>query len=181
MAASAAGDRAALAALSDRYSADVYGLCLRVLPNDADAQAALSDTFYQVWRRASRFDPKRGRVRTYLMTVARSRAIDRLRAARTRNTKERDSQELRASRVDAAGPDASAVTAEERQRVQAALDTLAPRQREALSLAYYEGMSHSQVAQHLDIPLGTVKSHIRLGLRKLKSALSEVSPERDAS
>jgi RNA polymerase sigma-70 factor, ECF subfamily len=169
------GDRLAFRALYDRLAPEVLALCERILHHRADAEDAVADVFSEVWQRRDRYDAARGGARPYLMTLARSRAIDRLRsqAARPEARGESpsripDDQELTAY---IPSPEAYAAHAELRSRVAAAFAQLDARQREAMELAYYEGLSHQQIAERLDTPLGTVKTHIRKGLGKLRFAL----------
>ncbi len=168
MAAIAAGDRAALESLYDRYSPMVYALCRRILRDPAAADDLLSDIFLELWRRGDRFDPLRGSVPTYLATLTRSRGIDRLRAqARTA------AAPLNEETADGSVIDPSAeLTADERGlEVRKALAGLSIEQRQAVELAYYEGLSHSQIADRLSKPLGTIKTHIRQGLIHLRDSL----------
>jgi RNA polymerase sigma-70 factor, ECF subfamily len=166
------GDREAFHALYQRFGAEVLALCQRILRSRDDAEDAVADVFWEVWRRRERYDAARGGPRTYLMTLGRSRAIDRLRSTAAR-------PEMKHNRSDAAellaaggpAPDETAESIELRGRVAEALSELNPRQREAMELAYYEGLSHQQIADRLAAPLGTVKTHIRQGLTKLRSVL----------
>jgi RNA polymerase sigma-70 factor, ECF subfamily len=169
------GDRLAFCALYDRLAPEVLALCERILHHRADAEDAVADVFWEVWQRRERYDAARGGARPYLMTLARSRAIDRLRSQAARPESRGDStaripedQELTAY---IASPEQSAAEAELRTHVAAAIAELDPRQREAMELAYYEGLSHQQIADRLAAPLGTVKTHIRKGLGKLRFAL----------
>lgn len=167
------GDRDAFHALYSRFAPELLALCVRILHSRDDAEDAVADIFWEVWQRRERYDASRGAPRTYLMTLGRSRAIDRLRSHAARpdmNEKRRsDVADMLASAGPA--PDDSAASAELRGRVASALGELNQRQREAMELAYYEGMSHQQIADRLAAPLGTVKTHIRQGLAKLRSAL----------
>src|SRR4029079_3157156 len=155
---------------------DVLALCERSLHQRADAEDAVADVFWEVWQRRERYDPSRGAERAYLMTLARSRAIDRLRSQGSppelRTAGGRRLQESEELPAPVPAPDQSAVDAEMRRQVAAAIAELEDRQREAMELAYYEGLSHQQIAQRLDAPLGTVKTHIRKGLATLRFALT---------
>jgi RNA polymerase sigma-70 factor (ECF subfamily) len=167
------GDRDAFHALYQRFSPDVYTLCERILHSRHEAEDATADVFCEVWFRRERYDAARGGARTYLMTLGRSRAIDRLRSHAARpdmtNKTQLDGASLPAAPAPA--PDDAAASAELKSRVTAALAALNSRQRAAMELAYFEGMSHREIADKLVTPLGTVKTHIRQGLAKLRTAL----------
>ncbi len=170
----ASGDQAAAARLYDRHARPLYSLILRIVGNETEAEDVLQEVFAQAFRQASRYDARRGAVAAWLLTIARSRAIDRLRARRTRV--ETGSGEMRTlDEMPDAQPDpASTMLDEEQSRlVRRALSELPMLQRMAIELAYYEGLSHSEIAERLEQPLGTVKTRIRLGLLKLRDVLTE--------
>jgi RNA polymerase sigma-70 factor (ECF subfamily) len=174
----AAGDAAALRALYDRHSALVLAVCLRILRDRNAAEELLVDIFHELWERSDRYDPKRASPLTYLMTVTRSRAIDRQRARPKLTPVALESSE---SQVPPAqeSPVSEALSGEWRTIVRRALARLEPGQRQAIECAYYDGLSHSQIAQKLDKPLGTVKTYIRQGLIRLRELLRpETSVER---
>ncbi|BBO36424.1 RNA polymerase sigma-70 factor [Lacipirellula parvula] len=177
------GDRTAFRALYDRFGADLLALCERILRHRADAEDAVAEVFWEVWKRRDRYDSMRGAARPYLMTLARSRAIDRLRSHAARPEVRADSgwrlNEQDTLAGGAPAPDESASQGETRVRIVAAIAELDARQREAMELAYYEGLSHQQIAQRLGAPLGTVKTHIRRGLKKLRYALQGLQAEDD--
>jgi RNA polymerase sigma-70 factor (ECF subfamily) len=168
-----AGDRAALRALYDELSPMALALALRVLRSRGDAEEVVQDTFVEIWRRASAFDPARGTGRSWALSIARYRAIDRLRG--------RGVIERLADRVVAGGelsePPRNAVESvahrQLRDRVHAALTELSADERRALELAYYEGLSHSEIAGRLATPLGTIKTRVRAAMAKLSSVLDE--------
>lgn len=165
------GDERALAELYDRHARPVYALALRILQDAGDAEDVVQEVFAQAWRQASRYDGRRGAVAAWLLTTARSRAIDRLRARRARP----DLVGAPLQTVEVADPSRAAdlllVSAEQVTRVQNALAELPLLQRVALELAYYEGLTHAEIAAHLEQPLGTVKTRIRLGMIKLRESL----------
>ncbi|HMO86747.1 MAG TPA: sigma-70 family RNA polymerase sigma factor [Lacipirellulaceae bacterium] len=173
MAAVRRGDRAAFDALFRRYWGEVFALCQRILQSRTDAEDAGADVFCEVWRRRERYDPSRAAPRTYLMTLSRSRAIDRLRsrAARPDMTPRRPPASSEAVPASEPAPDESAAARELRSRVVAALADLTPQQRQAMELAYFEGLSHRQIADRLDAPLGTIKTYIRQGVGRLRVAM----------
>ena len=172
----ALGDEAALGELYDRYAGRLYGLCLKILRRPADAQAVLSDVFYEIWRRADRFNPERGRVRTYFTTLARSRSIDRLRADSTRATHEAEygseAGRLATGPSPEKNPHSIAVENETMRFIQDVLCGFSEDQRACLEAAYFEGLTQQQISDQLQLPLGTVKTHIRTGLEKLRSTVA---------
>lgn len=170
----AEGDGAALAILYDAHSRAIYSLALRVLGEQADAEEVVQDVFAQVWRQAARYDPGRGSVGAWMMTIARSRAIDRLRARRARPDRvavvnDADTRERPAASADPSDALAMEIDAG---RVRAALGELPLLQRIAIELAYFEGLTQSEIAERLEQPLGTIKTRVRLGLLKLRDVLS---------
>lgn len=167
----ARGDESALATLYDRYAAILLGLLLRILHSRAEAEDVLQEVYLQVWRRASDFDEARGRAFTWLVTLARSRGIDRLRALGSRD---------RAANASAAEPSeqvgdasADALRSEQGEIVRDALAQLSEDQRTTLLLAYHEGLTQTEIAERLKQPLGTVKTRTRAGLQKLRELLSD--------
>lgn len=166
------GDQSALGALYDESSHHVYGVVLSVLRDTADAEEVTLDVYSQVWRSAAVYSSQRGSVVSWLLTLARSRAIDRLRSRASRHKIEATAEDSpRSFRDSAATPEQSASCLETRERIQQALDRLPSDQREAVELAYFSGMSHSELAGHLSQPLGTVKTRIRMGMIKLREEL----------
>jgi RNA polymerase sigma-70 factor (ECF subfamily) len=166
----AAGDHGALAALYDATNRLIYGMALRILSNPADAEEVTLDIFTQVWRNASNYDEARGSVVAWLMTMARSRAIDRLRSRANRGRREEALMDL-----SNAAPLQAPMTLGVEREVQAALLTLTPEQREAIELAYWYGYSHSELSARLGQPLGTIKTRIRMGMMKLRSQLGALA------
>lgn len=170
IAAVARGDQAALSRLYDDTSGLVYGLVLRILRDDGAAEEVTLDVYQQVWRRAATYDAERGRPSTWLLTIARSRAIDRLRA--TARERGRETLEVHPDLVDPAADPGAATEGEERRRqVLDALATLPPEQRQAIDLAFFSGLTHVEVAERLGEPLGTIKTRIRTGMIRLRDAL----------
>jgi RNA polymerase sigma-70 factor (ECF subfamily) len=167
----AAGDSAALSLFYDRYAQMVLNLALRVVGSVADAEEVLQEVFWQAWRSAGRYDPSRGSPEAWLATLARTRAIDALRSLRSVRRVSGDSEGWRVEGASAVAPTTSDAL-EHRQLVESALAALSTPQREAVELAYYEGLSQSEIAARTGTPLGTVKTRIRSGLARLREALA---------
>jgi RNA polymerase sigma-70 factor, ECF subfamily len=167
----AAGDRGAFATFYDRYAPLVYPLIVRIVRDRSDAADVLQDVFWEAWRGAPAYDPARGTPEAWMITRARTRAIDRVRTLRRRG-------ETFVAAVDdgvaaapaEAGGDA-AERAEDRGVIHTALQALSAPQREAIELAYYAGLTHTEIAERLKQPLGTVKTRIRLGLERLREVV----------
>ncbi len=170
-------DPAALAALYDRRAPIVLAVCLGILGNRSDAEDVLEEVFFEIWQRAERYDPERGSPIGYLVTVGRSRAIDRARRLRRRLDRlstmreEASPSEPASSAGEEASPFRDAVAAERGHRVREALDSLDPAERRVVELSFFEGWTHREIAQQLSEPLGTVKTRIRRGLLQLRSLL----------
>lgn len=166
------GDAGGLAELYDRHGRAMFSLAFRILRDQRDAEEVVQDVFAQAWRQAARYDTSRGVVVAWLLMMVRSRAIDRLRARRGRPTLQEDHPAALRQLSDEATPvDVALLSAEQIGRVRAALEALPAAQRTAIELAFYEGLTHSEVAEQLEQPLGTVKTRIRMGLLRLRAAL----------
>ncbi len=168
------GDSTALDALYERYSSPVYSLVWKVLQNAEEAEDVALDVFWQVWRQADRYDASRGAPPAWIFTVARSRAIDRLRARHRREdrTISFDDPAVNLDPLDEqAAPDLVASFRQTRDAVRAAVTTLSAVQREAVELAFFKGLTHVEIAEKLGQPLGTIKTRIRQGLIKLRKTL----------
>jgi RNA polymerase sigma-70 factor (ECF subfamily) len=181
----AAGDEKAISALYDRYGDVLYAVAYRIVGQRADADEVVIEAFAQAWREAQRFEAGRGSVAGWLTTIARSRALDLVRA---RSRRERITASAAADRPESApamgdwqgDPDSSLEQTERRHQVQLALEILSPPQRKAIELAYFEGLSQSEIAERLQEPLGTIKTRVRLGMQKLRECLRPFYFERGA-
>ena len=170
----ARGNVSAFEELYDRYASTVYGLLLRILANADDAQEVLQETFVKAWSSAKMFDAVRGSEAAWLISIARSRGIDRLRSRRLRNEREDEAGRevsVRSSFIDQTTGADRAIQSEECRAVRAALAELPEAQRVALELAYFEGLSQSEIAAKLGEPLGTIKTRMQLGMKKLREKL----------
>lgn len=166
----AQGDAQAMAGLYDESSRLVYSVCLRILGNTADAEDVTLDVYTQIWKSAGTFNGERGSVVAWIMTITRTRAIDRQRMSATRRRREEPLENFVEPAVHAAF---SSRTLGLERAVRRALATLSEEQRELIELAYFSGFSHSEMAERLGLPLGTIKTRIRLGMMKLRTMLSE--------
>lgn len=162
----------ALEHLYDRYGDVMYGLAFRILGDRPEAEDLIHDLFLKLWHRCT-YDPGRGSFQSFLLLQVRSRALDRVRSRRARqNTAERSGY------LDLAdggrSPLESVVSHEISHRVQEALAILPDNQRQALELSYFKGLTQQEIAQHLNVPLGTVKSYFRLSFAKLRQSLQDL-------
>ena len=170
----AKGDAQAFDALYDRHVGVVFPLLLRIVGTAAEAEEVLQETWLQAWRGAGTYDAARGTVLAWLLNMARSRALDRYRAISSRRRAE--------TRAEAeppalpAEPGHVSIRAERSRRVREALERLKPRQREVLEIAYFEGLSQSEIAARLAVPVGTVKTWMRQGTLTLREL---IGAERD--
>jgi RNA polymerase sigma-70 factor, ECF subfamily len=167
----ARGDHDALAELYDRHARLVYSLALRIVRDQGDAEDVVQEVFSQAWRQAERYRSSRGNVIAWLLNLTRSRAIDRLRGRRSRPEAAGDALALEIP--DLAQPvDETLARSGQATQIRAAVETLSLLQRMAIELAFYEGLTHVEIAERLELPLGTVKTRIRQGLLKLKDQLA---------
>lgn len=170
----AEGDQSALTTLYDATSRLVFGLVLRIINDRSTAEEVLLDVYTQVWRQATSYDSKRGAPLAWMMTIARSRAIDRLRAGKQEQLHKEPLDSVGELRSKGQSPEDATEISERQKIVREALDTLSTEQREVLELAYFSGLSHSEIALQLGQPLGTVKTRTRLGMMKLRELLKPV-------
>lgn len=174
LSASAAGDQTAFTRFYDQTHRQVYGLLFRILKTAALAEEVLLDVYLQVWRQAGAYEAARGSVLAWLLTIARSRALDRWRASAAQR-QESDDLEVVSVTVAATGvsPEESSLLSERSRLVRQALAQLSPEQRLLIETAYFEGLSHQELAEQFALPLGTVKTRIRSGMLVLRKHLNE--------
>jgi RNA polymerase sigma-70 factor (ECF subfamily) len=165
------GDASAFARLYDHIASDVFGVARRVLRDPAQAEEVAQEALVELWRVAPRFDPGLGTATSFALTIAHRRAIDRVR--REESARDRENRMARDVRPPPDPVPEATVAHLERQRVREALAALTDLQRRAVELAYYGGLTHTEIAATLDVPLGTVKTRIRDGLIRLRDALGE--------
>jgi len=168
-------ERAAFEALYDRYANILYASAMKFVKEDADAQDVVQDVFIQIWDKAKLYDPAKGKPLTWALTLTRNRAIDRIRAIQ-RRTRLRDEFEQETTVDESAGvrEALSGVDASEKgQILRAAVNQLSPQQKKVIELAYFSGLTQTEIADKLGEPLGTVKARARRGLLKLKELLSD--------
>jgi RNA polymerase sigma-70 factor (ECF subfamily) len=177
----AVGDEQALGALYDRWATTVHTLAYYLLGQADEAEDAVEETFWQAWREAGRYDASRGAVPTWLSTIGRSRALDRLRARRRRAEEPLEgdasgadgSSVLTDTMAPAANPQHEAEASERARDIAVALKEIPAEQREVIELAYFGGLSQSEIAARMSLPLGTVKTRARLALEKLRAPLAQ--------
>ncbi|MEO7149764.1 MAG: sigma-70 family RNA polymerase sigma factor [Rhodanobacteraceae bacterium] len=169
----AGGDQAAFAELYRRTSSKLFGVCLRMLHERGEAEDALQDVYTAVWRRAESFDAARAGAMTWLITMARNRAIDRLRQRRDAPLDDASERELV---DDQPTPAANTETSQQRQRLERCLDTLEPQQKSSVRAAFFSGATYNELATRGGVPLATMKSWIRRSLVRLRACLEHLNP-----
>ncbi|TQF16024.1 sigma-70 family RNA polymerase sigma factor [Myxococcus llanfairpwllgwyngyllgogerychwyrndrobwllllantysiliogogogochensis] len=170
----ALGSGVAMREVYARCGARAFAVMLRLLPSRADAEEVLQEAFLEVWRRARDFDPDRGGLETWVATIARTRAIDRLRSMGTAaRVAEGSAHEPPPMSATPPAPDDATSQGQDRVRVRRAMMTLPPEQREVVDLAYFEGLSQREISERTGDPLGTVKTRARLALEKLADLLRD--------
>ncbi len=178
-----ASEEHALGILYNRWAPLVYSLVIHLLEDSGEAEDVVEETFWQAWRQASRYDRSRGAVSTWLITIARSRALDRARGRRRMKEesltqlRESDAASVTRASADASNPHEDAEAADRRGAVIRALGTLPEEQREALQLAYFSGLSQTEIAGKTGQPLGTVKTRTRLAMEKMRAQLTMLREE----
>ena len=161
----------ALERLYERYKLVVFHLAFRILNNRDNAEEIVIEVFWQVWRDAERYDEQRGSVGAWITTIARSRAIDALRARRGNPAREEDIEKMLLANAPADDPETRTTLGERAELVRSALASLPGEQRTALELSFFSGLSHAEIAEQLREPLGTVKTRIRSALLRLRERL----------
>jgi RNA polymerase sigma-70 factor, ECF subfamily len=175
-------DADAFAVLYDRHATAAYSLAHRIVGERALAEDVTQEAFLSLWRSGARFDAARGSVRSWTLGIVRNRAIDALRRSAGRAPKlDLDDEELLDAQGSGELTDSEAIRRETAGSVRTALNRLPQEQSEVIGLAYFGGFSHSEIAQMLGMPLGTVKGRMRLGLEKIRVALAEGLGADDAS
>lgn len=169
----AGGDGEAFARLFEIHAPVALGLLVRILGRRSEAEEALQEVFVQVWTQADRYDGDRSTPKGWILMLARSRALDRLRRGQSQQRRA-EAAAVESAREEAAPPVGTErlESRERRHRIHSALGLLAPEQRRCIELAFFEGLTHTEIAKRLETPLGTVKSRILLGMNKLRQALS---------
>jgi len=163
----AQADQAALSTLYQRYGAVIYSLALRVLQNTGLAEEVTQDVFLEVWNRPQIWDPGKGRLSSWMLTIARYTAIDRLRKDQRRPEATTTPLDDLAERLSIIGQTDDALW-QDGQMLRSLMQQLPSEQAEVIDLAFFQGLTHSELAQTLNLPLGTIKTRVRLGLRKLR-------------
>lgn len=166
------GDDTAFAGLYDELAGAVFGAVKRVLRDPAMSEEVTQEVFVELWRTATRFDPTRASVSTWALTLARRRAVDRVRREQSQRDRIERSAARRSDEVDA--PDQAVVASLDAERLARALAELPEEQRLVIEMAFMDGDSHAEIAERLQVPLGTVKGRVRLGLKKLGGRLGGV-------
>ena len=166
-------DETALGALYDRWVRSLYSLVLHLLRDPDEADDVVEETFWQAWRKAGSYEPSKGAVSTWLLTIGRRKALDRLRA-RKRNREDTIDGESSFADLPSRSPDPAneAERSELRENIRAALKQLPPEQREVLELGYFSGLSQAEIAEAIRQPLGTIKTRMRLAMQKLRGPRS---------
>jgi RNA polymerase sigma-70 factor (ECF subfamily) len=166
-------DETALGALYDRWVRSLYSLVLHLLRDPDEAEDVVEETFWQAWRKAGSYEPSKGAVSTWLLTIGRRKALDRLRA-RKRNREDTIDGESTFADLPSRSPDpaSEAEGSELRENIRAALKELPQEQREVLELGYFSGLSQAEIAEATGQPLGTIKTRMRLAMQKLRQPLS---------
>jgi RNA polymerase sigma-70 factor (ECF subfamily) len=164
------GEQAAVAELYDRYSGVAYGLALRVTADRSTAEDVVQDAFVSLWKQARRFDAERGRVRSWLLTIVHNRAVDavRRRSKRSERALPEGPEEFIATR---GRPEELTEWAMEAEAVREAMSQVPEEQRRTIEMAYFQGLTHVEIAERMGVPAGTVKSRLRIGLDKMRLAL----------
>jgi len=166
------GDDRALGALYDASSRLVYSVVLRIVGNAADADEVVQDVYAQVWRSAGDYATERGSASAWIVMMARSRALDKIRSRATREQRETQLDVVAETHAKEDQPEQAVMKRQARSIIQSAMATLAPEQRQVIEMSFFMGLTHSELAARLGQPLGTIKTRIRLGMNKLRDSLA---------
>jgi RNA polymerase sigma-70 factor (ECF subfamily) len=167
------GDPRAFELLYDRHGGAAFSLAYRMTGNRTAAEDVSQEAFLSIWRSRLRYQPERGSVRTWVLGIVHNRAIDALRRSLVHERRRTSAEGIEERQEAPERTDVEVARREEARHVQSALDTLPEDQRRTIELAYFGGFSHSQIADMLDTPIGTVKGRMRLGLEKMRQQLAE--------
>lgn len=170
----AIGDQIALANFYDSTNTLVFRLVSRILANHSNAEEVLLDVYSQVWRQAGNYSKERGTPINWLLVIARTRALDRLRSCRQETRRQEPLEIANSAHSNEITPESFAISSEYERLVRKALQSLSSEQRQVIELAYFSGLSQSEIADRIDRPLGTVKTRLRLGMIKLKAILAPI-------
>lgn len=173
----ASGKSDALSRFYDRWSGDVYAIAIAIVRVAQDAEEVVEDVFWQAWNQASRFDSARGQVRPWIANIARSRALDRLKSLKRRREDSLDEAPI-AHIADMSSAEQRLIDEERSSQVRQALLSLPAAQREVVEMAYYGGLSQTEIADCTGEPIGTVKTRTRLGMQKLRECIGSSSEAR---
>lgn len=168
-----AGDEGALSTVYDRYSAMLFGMLMRILRDEQAAEEVLQDLFLQLWRTAAQFDARRGSLPGWLLVIGRNRALSRLRGKGSREVLEEEDGDYKNVFVSSQNLEDEASRAQLTTHLKTALGKLPPEQRQAVELAYFEGMTQSEIAARTGSPLGTVKTRVRTAMQSLKAIFDD--------
>lgn len=168
------GDQAALADFYDQSNRLVFGMVMRIVNDRSAAEEITLDAYHQIWRQAQNFDSERGRPSSWLITIARNRAIDRLRSTKWARQGQTPIEDVTPFLATEGTPEESACTNEQQKLVRSALAQLKPDQRELIEIAFFAGLTHQEISDKLNLPLGTIKTRIRAGMMKLRELLGEI-------
>ena len=173
------GDAEALGLLYDRYRRLAMAVAYRIVEDATAAEDCLQDAFLQVWRNHASFHPERGSVKSWLLTIVRNAAVDRHRGREGRARQDRPIDEVEYLLGENDDPHQQAVDSMQAEQIQTAIRSLPDEQRDAITLAFFNGLTHQEIAERMGVPLGTVKGRMRLGLKKMRQQLieGEWSPE----
>jgi RNA polymerase sigma-70 factor (ECF subfamily) len=168
------GDQMALSDFYDQSNRLVFGMVMRIVNDRGAAEEITLDAYHQVWRQAQNFDSERGKPSSWLITIARNRAIDRLRSTKWVRQEQTPLEDVTPFLAAEGTPEESTFTNEQQKRVRFALAQLKNDQRELIEIAFFAGLTHQEISDKLNLPLGTIKTRIRAGMMKLRELLEDI-------